>query len=554
VGVRGSARFRVVAGVTVSLLVLVLAQTALAATTLALSKASGPPTTKLNASGAGYGGGETVNLKFDAAPLATTTADGSGAFSVLVTIPASAAPGTHVITATGATTLVSAKKAFLVRTDWAQFHYNFGRSGYNPYENVLGTANVSTLGTHAWFAGPGGAGIFSSPVVSKGIVYIASSDGKLYAYKAATCAATSSVCAETWSTAADNFIYSSPASTSGHVLIGSDDDKLYVFPTSCKASPCAPSWIDFTGGGGSIRDAPAISGSVVFVGSTDGNLYAFPASCAPAGCEPLWKGVTGGAINASPAISGGIVYVTSGDGKLYAFPASCTPVQSVCQPMWTGSVGGDSRSTPSIANGTVYVGGRDGTNMLYAFPAGRCADPCNPIWTGARSSLSGNTPDYVIGSGPAVAKGRVYIGSTTGFLLAYKTTCSTSTCAPVWTGCPNATSCFDQPVESSPAVANGVIYVGTGDIVGIAPSYTQGRLVAFSAACSSSPCTPLWSSSTSLARRDSNLRPQSPTDGCTPERPPPGRPNSLPSASRRARPTRPFPMSRAGLEPAHDGL
>ena len=53
------------------------------------------------------------------------------------------------MTATGQTSHTSATAAFLVRTDWAQFHFNAANTGYNPYENLISPGNVSGL-TQAW--------------------------------------------------------------------------------------------------------------------------------------------------------------------------------------------------------------------------------------------------------------------------------------------------------------------------------------------------------------------------------------------------------------------
>lgn len=50
----------------------------------------------------------------------------------------------------------------------------------NPYENVIGTGNVSSL-SPLW-VGQTGNVIASSPAVANGMVYASSEDGKLYAF------------------------------------------------------------------------------------------------------------------------------------------------------------------------------------------------------------------------------------------------------------------------------------------------------------------------------------------------------------------------------------
>jgi hypothetical protein len=81
-------------------------------------------------------------------------------------------------------------------------------------------------------------------------------------------------------------------------------------------------------------------------------------------------------------------------------------------------------------------------------------------------------------SSPAVANGVVYVGSEDDKLYAFKAAgCGQSACLPLWT----ATT--GKAIFSSPAVANGVVYVGSSD----------GKLYAFKAAgCGQPTCSPLW--------------------------------------------------------------
>lgn len=110
-----------------------------------------------------------------------------------------------------------------------------------------------------------------------------------------------------------------------------------------------------------------------------------------------------------------------------------------------------------------YVGSNDG--KLYAFSAS-CSGTCSPLWTG----ITGGSIGY---SSPAVANGVVYIVSEDGKLYAFSTACS-GTCPPLWTGS------IGTSTDASPTVANGVVYVGSA-----------GELYAFPASCRST-CSPLW--------------------------------------------------------------
>src|ERR1700675_377633 len=108
-------------------------------------------------------------------------------------------------------------------------------------------------------------------------------------------------------------------------------------------------------------------------------------------------------------------------------------------------------------------------------------------WTGATGAA--------MNSSPAVANGVVYVGSFDHKLYAFdadgRATCNgvPTACVPLWTAMTGAA------VFSSPAVAKGVVYVGSQD----------HKLYAFDAAgttgCSGIPrtCVPLWTATTGNA-------------------------------------------------------
>ncbi len=328
-----------------------------------LSKAVGPPTTALAVSGTNLGAFEAVDVFFDTTDEALASTNGSGAFSgITITVPTSATPGTHWVTAVGRHSGLSAQASFRVRTDWPQFRFSPKHRGRNPFENVLSPSTVSGL-DQDW-TGATGKSIFSSPAVANGVVYVGSQDDKLYAFRASGCGA--SACSPLWTGATGGFIFSSPAVAKGVVYVGSFDHKLYAFSASgCGASACSPLWTGATGGG-IVGSSPAVAKGVVYVGSRrDDKLYAFSASgCGAPVCSPLWTGATGSAIISSPAVANGVVYVGSLDEKLYAFNASGCGA-SACSPLWTGATGNVIYSSPAVANGVVYVGSAD--DKLYAW-------------------------------------------------------------------------------------------------------------------------------------------------------------------------------------------
>lgn len=87
-----------------------------------------------------------------------------------------------------------------------------------------------------------------------------------------------------------------------------------------------------------------------------------------------------------------------------------------------------------------------------------------------------------VDSSPAVVNGIAYVGSADGKLYAFKAGgCNSPPCAAQWTGTTGGA------VDSSPAVQSNVVFIGSGD----------GKLYAFNAkGCGSSSCAPLWTGST----------------------------------------------------------
>jgi eukaryotic-like serine/threonine-protein kinase len=357
----------------------------------------------------------------------------------------------------------------------------------------------------------------ASPTVSGGVVYIGSSDHKLYAFDAAgvtRCSGSPKVCAPLWTATTDDFIHSSAAVANGVVYVGSDDGKLYAFAVGCASGggTCTPLWTATTGS--AVAASPAVANGVVYVGSYDGKLYAFDAagstgcSGSPKVCTPLWTATTGGLIHSSAAAANGIVFVGSYDGKLYAFDAAgvtgCSGSPKTCTPLWTATTGDQVWSSPAVANGVVYVGSND--HKLYAFDLHAQAewgtfghDAAHTRYNAAENTIStGNvgglgvawtgTTGGQVRSSPAVANGVVYVGSADHKLYAYAIGCANGggSCTPLWT----ATT--GDMIISSPAVADGIVYVGSG----------EGKVYAFDAAgvtgCSGSPkaCSPLWTATT----------------------------------------------------------
>jgi outer membrane protein assembly factor BamB len=110
-----------------------------------------------------------------------------------------------------------------------------------------------------------------------------------------------------------------------------------------------------------------------------------------------------------------------------------------------GDYGKDQYSSPAVANGKVYVGSTNG--KLYAF----ASDTGVKIWD------SGDKIGGPIRSSPAVDGTRVFVGSDDKKLYAF----NANTGAKLWDSSNSVT--LGGSVISSPAVAYGLVYVGSMD-------------------------------------------------------------------------------------------
>ena len=171
----------------------------------------------------------------------------------------------------------------------------------------------------------------------------------------------------------------------------------------------------------------------------------------------------------APAAAGGVVYVGAqyDIGPLSAFDAAgntnCSGTPKTCSPLWTSGAFAVF-TPPAIANGVVY---ESSGGDLVAFDAAgntNCSGTpktCSPLWAGRYAV--GTSP---FGDVPAVANGVVYVGTENDNLDAFdaagKVGCSAppnATCNPLWT----ATTGGSLADSSSPAIANGMVYEGSTD-------------------------------------------------------------------------------------------
>lgn len=228
-----------------------------------------------------------------------------------------------------------------------------------------------------------------------------------------------------------------------------------------------------------------------------------------AGLTVDWTFPTNGYLFSSPAVVNGVVYIASGDAFVYAVDYA-TGVKK-----WAFKTQSTQLTTsPAVVSNTVYVGAGEFIDALsaktghklWSYDAGAnsggfASSPAvaQEMINGMSTSVVyfGALDDYIyalnartgallwkfltqgqiVDSSPAVANGVVYIGADQLYAL------DAATGAFLWSGPFNN----KNGTNSSPAVANGLVYIGAID----------HNLDAFNAAgCGSATCAPVWTFAT----------------------------------------------------------
>jgi outer membrane protein assembly factor BamB len=310
-------------------------------------------------------------------------------------------------------------------TDWSQFHSTVRRTGLST-STAIDRKSVPSMGI-VWSAatGPTEEGINSSPAVVDGIAYVGSDDGRLWAFDAATGAVV-------WSRATEGQVRSAPGVDGGLVIVGSSDGTVRAFD----AFSGEPRWSYPLGG--TITAAPLILDGVVYIGSRGGTFVALERDTG----SLLWRQKPW-SVWASASAGAGKVYVASDQSMLFAYDADTGAL------VWKSQGDARLRSAPSVRNGRVFVGSDAGTVTAYSTRDG------SRLWRTRAAPAETNT---VVRSAPAVWNGRVIVttGETTpmdGHVVALDAAI----------GVEQWRAKLADYSTSSPAVANGVVYLGSYD-------------------------------------------------------------------------------------------
>ena len=319
-----------------------------------------------------------------------------------------------------------------------------------------------------------GYGVYSSPTVVEGVVYIGSNDGYLYALHGGSGELH-------WRYFTAGPVESSPTVVDGVVYVGSGDGHLHALD----ADNGDLLWQAKTGG--ILRSTPAVADGVVYVGSLDGHIYALDAAsgrtslalqcCAEGkfltgrgrgnsllqlgrwppvcpGCRQrgsaqrvdlLWRREIGEREISSPTVVDGVVYVGSDYGYMNALDAASGDL------LWYYLVGGDSPASPAMVEGVIYIG----SNRVYALEVGPPAPlplyPQSPLlWRYEPDAQAGGHEVFFT---RALVDGALYVGDEHGYIHALDPASGERRWSYQTGG----------GVYASPAVAEGTAYIGSDD-------------------------------------------------------------------------------------------
>jgi eukaryotic-like serine/threonine-protein kinase len=318
--------------------------------------------------------------------------------------------------------------------NWPMFHHD-------PLHSGASTGNPTLTPTLLWNYTTGFM-VESSPAVVDGVVYIGSEDGNVYALNAVSGTKIWSYTTGNLPTAQtsglpflpQNGVGSSPAVVNGVVYVGALDSNVYAL----NAANGNRLWNYTTGY--IINSNPIVINGIVYVGSLDNNIYALDAVTG----NQLWNFTTNGPVYSSPAVVNDVVYIGSVDGNVYALSAADgTKIWNYTTEVTSWIDHNAVESSPSVVEGVVYVG--SGNYNVYAL---KSAD-------GAK--LWGYTTGGEVNSSPAVANGIVYVGSNDGNVYAL----NASSGDKIWSYTTDVSSLSSNAVYSSPAFVGGIVYVGS---------------------------------------------------------------------------------------------
>ncbi len=308
-----------------------------------------------------------------------------------------------------------------------------------------------------------GAEVKSSAAISKGAIFIGSSDANVYAIDLRTGQ-------KQWSYATQDAVESAPCVLEGVVFVGSSDGFLYAL----NADTGQLKWKYETDG--EILGSPNWTVSAdgqrkwILIGSYDSRVHCVDAESGQA----VWTYETDNYVNGAPAVADGMCVFGGCDALIHAIAlANGSPVAEI-------DSGSYIAASAAFLDGQVYVGNYDNV-FLRADVDGNdvvweCAESEAPIFSSPAVTESlvifGSRDDLVralrrrdghcvwtfktrgeVNSSPAVCGDKVVVGSDDGRLYMVRLADG----GLIWS------YEIGQPIVSSPAIAQGAVVVGCDD-------------------------------------------------------------------------------------------
>ncbi|MDQ4074231.1 MAG: PQQ-binding-like beta-propeller repeat protein [Thermoproteota archaeon] len=231
---------------------------------------------------------------------------------------------------------------------------------------------------------------------------------------------------ESWNFEIDGDIFSSPCITHNTIMFGTKSKILFAIDTSGNLK-----WMFKTQG--EIWSSPSSNGDLVFVGSDDGFMY-----CLDLDGKVRWKTKLDGKIrSSSPCLSedNTMVFVGTHSGSIYCLNQSSGSIK------WTKQLTKPVLSSAALFKNRIYIGASD--HKLHCLDSDRGSQ----IWEFATGGK--------IWSSPVVAESNevLFFGSLDSHVYGLDVTSGNQT----W-----KFPTMDM-VDSSPCIANGMLFVGSRD-------------------------------------------------------------------------------------------
>jgi outer membrane protein assembly factor BamB len=306
--------------------------------------------------------------------------------------------------------------------DWPMFGYDPGHTGY--VDQFVHPHAVQGKLLWSQKVGP----VFSSSVAGLGMLFIASTDGYLYALKQDSGSIV-------WRSPLKNNLTDATAALEGQVLFVSTHSSAVE---ALNANTGQVYWTFETRE--SIQAPLLVAGNRVVVASRT-TVWTLDADSG----QLVWKfhrGVSDWPTSASPAFAGNTIYIGLGSGsQLWALSLSDGHL------LWSFDTGDRITSTALVEAGTIYVATWHGNIFALDRTNGE------KRWSYALNSNLNQTVVDAVGGSMALADGRLYMGDFRGSVL----------CIDAANGKIFWRYATGAQVLATPVVAAGLVYIGSGD-------------------------------------------------------------------------------------------